>query len=163
DRPQSEAGEQALENVVTAHDQFLEPGAARIQGHEFDETETETTFQGELSQRFNLVLVHSADDHRIDFHRMQSHRLSEPDGSEHLAESVAAGDLLEIGAVERIETETDPAQAGGSESRRLFGKGEAVRRQGQVANPLDAGELPDQLFQLLAQERFASSQADFFN
>src|SRR5260370_801926 len=84
---------------------LLLPGADGIERPEFDEAEAEILLPGKLGERLDLVIVQSANHDGIDLDRVQSEFLRQVNAGQHGAQTVASGDLFEIGGLERIEAE----------------------------------------------------------
>ena len=118
---------------------------------------------GELGQRLDFVVVDAADDDRVDLDRVQAKFLRQADAGQDLVQAVAAGDLLEIVAVERIQAEADAAQAGLAQRRRLLREEEAVGGHRQVGDAGNPGDARDQFLDVVAQQRFAAGEPDFLD
>jgi hypothetical protein len=80
------------------------------------------------------------------------------EAAQHLGEGVAAGELEEAVALERVDRYVDSADPGAHERPGVALKQVAVGGQRQVVEPLDRGEHPDQLGQLAAHEWLAAGQ-----
>ena len=162
-RPQVEPGLQAGENFVAGHDHLLEPGARGIERHEFDEAQAQVALAREAGQRLDFVVVEAADDDGVDLHRVQAEFLRQADARQDLLQTIAARDLPEVVAGERIQAETDAAKAGGAQRPRLLREEEAVGGHGQVGEAGNARDARDQVFDVVAQQRLAAGEPDFLN
>src|SRR5438552_6537531 len=112
-RPQLEPRLKPAQDFPSGHNHFLEPGTGGIQRHELDKPKTQVVCAGKLPQRLNFVIVDIADDDRVHFHRMKAQLLRQWDGGQNFVQPIPTGDLFEVCTVQRIEAETDAAQAGG--------------------------------------------------
>ena len=65
----------------------------------------------ELDERHELVVVHAADDHRIEL-QSGKERGGDIDAGDHPIERVVAGELAEARPVQRVETDGQPMQPG---------------------------------------------------
>jgi len=153
----------AGEDFMAGHDHFLEPGAGGVERHEFDEAQTEVSFARELGERADFVVVQSANDDRIDFDGIKPEFLGQRNAFEDLFQAVAARQFLEICLVERIKAEADALEAGVAEGPGFVGKQEAIGGHGQVYNSGNLGETSDQFFDVVTEEGFAASEAEFLD
>ena len=78
-------------------------------------------------------------------------------------QAIAAGDLLEVVPVERIQAEADAAQAGVAQGAGLLREEKAVGGHRQVRDAGNARDARDQIFDIVAQERFAAGQPDLLD
>ncbi len=82
---------------------------------------------------------------------------------EHAVEFVAAGDAEETLAVQGVEMNVQPAQAGAVQGFSLFGEQQAVGGERQIVDTGDGGELGDQHVNIFAQQGLAAGEADLAN
>ena len=163
DRLQIEAGLKPAQNFVTRHHEFLLPGAAGIERHEFDKAKTQILLPGKFSERFNFMVVESANDDGVDFDRVKSEFPGEINAGKHGSQAVASGDFFEIGRVERIEAEADALQTGPAQRVSFLREKEPVGGHGQIGHAGDLSEPADEPFHALPQQRFPARDADFFD
>src|SRR6266581_469378 len=106
-RPQIKTRLQTAEDFTPGNDHFFEPGPGGIQWHEFDESKTQVVSAGELSQRFDFMVVNTADNDRVYFDGMKSQFLSQPDRIQEFDQAITTGDFFEIRPIERIQAEAN--------------------------------------------------------
>jgi autotransporter-associated beta strand protein len=162
-RLETEAGLEAGQKFMAGDDHFFEPGARGIEGHEFDEAQAQFALASKLGEGFNFMIIDVADDNGVDFDWVEAEFLGQGNAAQDFLQTVASGDLLEIFAVERIETEADTLEAGLAQGAGFLGKQEAVGGHGQIGNAGDRREAADQVFQALPQERFTAGEPDFLD
>ena len=154
---------EAAQDFSAADDQVLVPDAAGIQGHEFNEAQAQLVVAGETSQRDYLVVVEAANDDGVDLDGLQTDFLGQSNGVQDGGQAVAAGDFLEIGAVQGIEAEADAAQAGIAQGPGPQREKKTVGGQGEIAEAGEGRDFLDEGGKLGLEERFAAGEAHFFN
>jgi hypothetical protein len=111
----------------------------------------------------DLVVVDAALDHGVDLDRVEPGLLGRLDAVEHPLEFVAAGHLLELRPVERVEADVDPPQPGVAQRLRDEAHRGAVgghRQVDRAVRALDRGELLDEHGQMGPHGRLATGEAD---
>ena len=83
------------------------------------------------------------------------------DSSQDARQIVAAGDLFEALAIERVEMDIQAAKTGIVERLCVLLEQDGVGGQREVANPRDRGKAFDQPRQIAAEQRFAAGETQF--
>ena len=114
------------------------------------------------------AVVGAALDHHVDLDRREARRLCGLDAVQHVGDrEIGVVHPAKQGVVERVEADRDARQAGVFQAARLARQQRAVGGQCEVERAaLGRGQLRepfDQEFEILAQQRFATRQADFFD
>jgi hypothetical protein len=104
--------------------------------------------------------ISSAHDHHVELDRAEAGVPGRPQPGEHPVEGVAPDNGLEAVAVERVQADVEPAQAGGPQGRSLFLQEDAVGGHRQVDLRVDRGQHRGQVLDAAADQRLASRQAD---
>lgn len=86
-----EAGTNSGEHFATGDDELAEPGAAGVEGHEFDEAEGELMLMGELGEGGEFVVVEVAEDDGVDLDGGEAEFGGQLDGVEDGPAAVASG------------------------------------------------------------------------
>src|SRR5689334_6274832 len=160
---QLEARLEPSKNLASGHDEFLLPGAAGIQGHEFDESETQVPLPGESGKRFDLMIIEIANDDGIDLDRAESQLAREVNTGEHGAQTVASRDFFEIIRIERVHAEADAPESGLTQRARLLREEKAVGRHRQVGHTGNLRKTAHQCFHTLPQKRLAARDTYLFD
>ena len=71
--------------------------------------------------------------------------------------------FLKLSRVERIQAETDAAQASRAQRRRLLREEEAVGGHGQVGEAGNSRDARDQVFDVVTEQRLAAGEPDLLN
>ena len=116
----------------------------------------------------NFGVVGAALDDHVDLDGCQAHALRFFNALEHIGHrKVHVIHAPEHCVIEPVQADSDALQAGVFQTLGFFGQQRCVGCQrdvqGLTAGCLDFGQHPDQHFKVLAQQRLATGQADFFN
>ena len=109
------------------------PGAVAVERHELDEPDLVVARARELAEAQDLVLGEVA--HRDRVHLDRAHALVRGDrreAAQHLRQRVAAGDLVEAVAGQRVDRDVDAVDAGGDEGVGVALEQVAVGGDGEV-------------------------------
>ena len=148
-RPQLGAGQ----NLVGA------PGAVAVERHELDEPHLVVARARQLAEAEDLVLGEVAHRDRVDLDRPDALvRGDRREPAQDLWQRVAAGDLVEAVAGQRVDRDVDPVDAGVDERRRIALEQVAVGGQREVVDSLDRAQHRDQARELAARQRLAAGQ-----
>ena len=109
------------------HMVFL-PCATGIQWHEFDESKIQMLSTGELAKNLDLVVVKMTNDNGVHLNGCEAQFPCLPDGVEHLQQSVATGELLEVFPIKGIEAEAHSLQASHTQLSTVLGKLKTIGR-----------------------------------
>ena len=104
------------------------------------------------------MVVDAAHDDGVDLERIEARGGGRVDSVEHRVEAVEARHLAEPLAIERVEADRDPVQAGGAERGRLGGQQDAVGRQRQVPDGRPGRQRRDERREIAPEERLAAGQ-----
>jgi len=146
----------------SGNNEIARPMAIRVERHEFDEAHDDAAFAREGGERFDFVIVKATDEDGVYFDRSETGFLRGVDAVHDGSERFGARDALEFGRVERIETDVDAAQPYGDEAVAAFGQQMAVGGHGEIFDA-ELMETCDVIFNAFADERLATSDADFAN
>ena len=113
-----------------------------------------------MSQRYDGVFRQVADRKGVGFDRVETGLLSRTNALHHPIEFVAAGDLLEGGCVQCVQTNVDSPESGVVQRPSLVGQQDPIRCQTDVANLGDRSELGDKDMQIAAHQRLPARQTD---
>ena len=163
DRLQIELPAQTFQNLPTGDDQPFLPGTAGIQRHEFDEAQAQILFCRETDQIRDLVVVHPADDHRIDLHRMETQFPGQADSRENTFQPVPPGHPSEVVPVQRVHAEADPVQPGLAQGGGLGSEQRPVGGHGQVADAGNLRQRSNQLVHSVPQQGLTAGDADLLD
>src|SRR5215216_4626868 len=106
-----------------------------------------------------LIVVDAAHDHGVELEAGKEWR-GHLNPLQHAIEFVETGKRLESIALQRIEADGKPMQAGLAQCHRMRTKEYAIGGEGEVADGGPAGKSCDQIWKIPAQQRFATSQSD---
>ena len=145
----------AAEHVVRG------PGVVGIERHELDEADLVGVLTGELRERDDLGLGEAPHGDRVDLDRVRlRERREHLEAAQDLLERVAAGDLAEALALERIHRDVEAGHTGRHQRLGVAFELVAVGRQRQLVQAGDRREPRDEAGQLAAHERLAAGQPD---
>src|SRR5690606_37254250 len=100
DRHQLMPRPDALQDLPAGHDQLPKPRPRRVKGHELDEPHRQVLPQAEAGKVLDLMVVQSADDHRVDLDGPEPELAGQPDRGKHVIPAVASGHPDEVRAVQ---------------------------------------------------------------
>src|SRR5579872_349243 len=152
----------APENFGCGHDGFARPVAVRIQGHEFDEAHDDGAFARKGGERLDFVVVPSPDQNGVDLCRSKRGSLRGFDAAQDGVERPRSRDAFKLGAVERIEADIDPVQAGGDKLLAALGEQMPVGGHGEVRHA-EGPQAADEFLYSGANQRFAAGNANLAN
>src|SRR3954451_13239029 len=135
------------------------PRVVRVERHELDEAHLERGGARELGERQSLLLCEPAHRDCVDLdrvHRRVARQCVEP--AHHLRQRVAAGDLEEAVALQRVDRHVDPADARVDERVGVALEQVPVGGQRQVTQPGHAGEHGHEPREVAADQRLAARQ-----
>ena len=98
------------------------PGVVGVQRHVLDEAQPVAVAQRPGEQGGRLVEVRVAHQHGVDLHRVQAGGGGGGDAGQHVVEPVAPGQRGEALAVEGVERDVDPVEAGRGQVARPTGR-----------------------------------------
>src|SRR5207249_9784482 len=121
----------------------------------------ETVVSRESDQIQDLVVVDTPDDDSVDLDRLHTGLLGRKEPLQDVVQIAPLGHFPKTVGLERIDADVDPLEARRLQVGSLFGQEGSVCREGQIERILKSGYPPEQLMEILANERFASGPADF--
>ncbi len=144
------------------------PTVRRADIHVFDKAQHAARAFEVTRHRHDFRVVRAALDHHVDLDRREADRLGRGNAFQHVVHrEVGVVHVAKQRVVDRVEAYRHAGESGVLEAARLAGEQRAIGgereieraafRRGELREPLD------QEFQVLAQQRFAAGQADFFH
>jgi hypothetical protein len=152
-------GEEA-EHVVLEKDLGLVPNALRVEGHELDIADFDAAFAPELGQRDDVGFDEVLDGDGVDLDGAETEGLGLIEAGEDLGKVVAAGDVFESGAIERIEVDVQAAEAGAVEVFGLIFEEDSVGGERDVLDARDSDEFLDEDREVFADKGFAAGDTE---
>src|SRR5207302_4845293 len=125
---------------------------------ELDVAHLEAALAGETGQRNDIGLdqVLHGDGVELD---LEAGALRGVESGEHARQVVAAGDVEETVAIERVDVDVEAAQSGGEERRGEIFEEHTVGGEREVLDARDGGEARDQHGQVAAHQWLATGDA----
>jgi hypothetical protein len=134
-----------------------------VERHILDEPQFEPVLPREHCQRNNLILGQSAYGNRIEANSREAGRDRGGYPLEYKLQARPPRDCLKNILVERIETDIEPVQTGGTERIRVLSQEYAIRCQRQIVDPRYFRQLGDKVWNSRSDERFSTSQPQLIN
>ena len=85
---------------------------AGIERHKLDKSKTKTIFPGKTCKIYNFVIIASANYHGVDLDRLKTECFGGIYRRKHLVESVNAGDVDKLFAVEAVKADRHAVEPG---------------------------------------------------
>ena len=120
-----------------------EPGGQRffpVDRHLLDEAHVPAVVDGPGGEVGQLIIVDPGHDDHVDFHRVEPFHPGRLDAPQRLFQGAAAGNLPEPLRPQGVQADVDPPQAGRFEPGGVVRQQDAVGRQGNIVDGLDAGQ-----------------------
>ncbi len=165
---QRQFGMKALHHLGAGQYLVHAPAVGRAHVHVFNEAQDHAAALKVAGHRQNLVVVCAAFDDHVDFDRPQAHGLRSFQAVQHLGHWKAhVVHALKNRIVQAVQTDGDALQTRVFQRTRLFLEQTAVGRQRQVQRQAvgraQRGELFDENFDVLAQQRLATCEPNFLH
>lgn len=132
-----------------------------VEWHLFDKAELESTLQTPIEELWGLVVIDASDQYCIDLDRAQACVDCRLNARFHILESISSSDLVKVIRPDRVETDVDAIQACTLQVSGQMLQPQSIGRQGYFNGFVDGLGFLDQPRQPLAQEWFASGEANF--
>ncbi len=138
-------GLNAAEHFGGGEDLAAGPEFLGIERHELDEADFHLAFAGKADERDKVIFRDAFDGNGVQLDFLETGGAGGFDAGEDARKVVAAGDLVEAGAVERVEVDIEAAESGGVKRLGVLLEEDGVGGEGQVLDAADGAELFDEL------------------
>src|SRR3989454_1097145 len=150
-----------LEHRLPAHDLVHRPARRTADVHVLDEADLGSDALAELDEVHELVIVHPANDDRVELRPREAGARHRLDALQDLGVILATRERGEPIGAQGVEAHRHAVEPRFLERARQLGEQHAVGRDREVAQARLGGEEADEARQVASQERLAARETDF--